>query len=629
MINAITLIVLALTSSHLFGYETPAAVREKYKLLYQTPVVNLPDGSRVFHRAKLFRRQNLYVLSLEGDPFEMAFQHGRLLKNEIAQGAMPQLAKMVENAVRNVFPNIPLVTDLIIKYLYRSDTEGIMEYGIQSQGGDREKFMLEAYGISEGSELPLDDVIHAAFGPESLQVILGKQKSSPTLFEREINGAVLRQACTDFVARGDYTESGHFIIGRNTDYPLNGYFDRFPTIIYYHPSEGNQRYMALTSAGVHNAGVVGTNESGLYLGVHTIPSLEVSEKGTPTFVLGQEVLKTARSFDEAIQIFQKHRTAAAWTYTLASTEENRVGIVELSNDRVVVTENREDLLVQTNHFVSPEMQSANLDLNATVNEDTRARQQRVREMAKERIGTLDAQEAVNILSDKWDRIHRKMSSMGNTVAVHTTLSSLVFDSKDQKIYVASGLAPVSLSTYIEVPSVKTFNPATFSSEDFRTLENSTYYTDYPQLAQAEQLYIEAKTAYDSDLKPKRALEILNEVTALVPDHPAYHFVKGIMALKSDQFDQAEKAFSQCERLHYPHYQLLGHFYLGRILAAAGEKEKALTKFNLVVEEASAEDEVPLLKATFDNIKKLNQKSKLKLNPATLAIFMPEADMLKY
>jgi hypothetical protein len=58
--------------------------RAKYAPLYSAHVRENPDGSRSFHRGTLFRRSGIYVLHLKGDRFEMAFQHGALLKEQIS-----------------------------------------------------------------------------------------------------------------------------------------------------------------------------------------------------------------------------------------------------------------------------------------------------------------------------------------------------------------------------------------------------------------------------------------------------------------------------------------------------------------------------------------------------------------
>lgn len=620
--------LLALTSS-IYAYETPQQIKERYRHMYSSNVETHPDGSQSFHQAHLFRRGGLYILSLKGDPFEMAFQHGKLLKSEISRGALPQVAKIVENSVRNAFPAIPLVTDFVISYLHKNYTDQILKNGIEQQGGNPEKTMLEAYGLAEGASVPVDMAVYGALGPESLQVILGKQLSGSLLLPKGSPTGVMLKNCTDFAIRGSYTEKGEMIIGRNTDYPLNGSFDRFPTVIYYHPTDGAQRYMAVTSAGIHSAGVIGYNESGLFLGVHTIPTLEVSEKGISIFFVGQEIMRTARNFEEAIAIFKRYKPAAGWAYTLVSVRENRMATVELTNKQMAVLESKGDLHVQTNHFSSPSMVGANLDLNNSVNEDTRARKLRVESLANKWKGQFDSFHAVKTLSDKWDPIHHKPKGLGNVVAVHTTLSSAVFDPVRGRAFVASGLAPVSLTTYIEIPLIDSFDPSHFPSEFFSTLENSNYFTDYPEIAQAEQLYIEAKTAFETELNPKKSFHILKQASALDPSNAAYSFVEGIMALKAELFNSATKAFQRCENLDSKHHRLLGQYYLGRIHADSGNRKKAIEKLEKVLMDANPIEEAPLLLATQNALTKLKKRLPVRMNTDSLSLFMPEADMVQY
>ncbi len=82
--------------------ETARLVREKYRHLYELPVVEEDGGGRSFHEGRLQRFGGLNVLLLAGDPIEMAFQHGRLLTDQIPQGAVPQSAKLVGDAIANV-----------------------------------------------------------------------------------------------------------------------------------------------------------------------------------------------------------------------------------------------------------------------------------------------------------------------------------------------------------------------------------------------------------------------------------------------------------------------------------------------------------------------------------------------
>ena len=62
---------------------------------------NTPTGSRSFHDGWLYRCHGLNVLFLRGDAIEMAFQHGRLLADQIPQGAVQGLLKLIDNVVAN------------------------------------------------------------------------------------------------------------------------------------------------------------------------------------------------------------------------------------------------------------------------------------------------------------------------------------------------------------------------------------------------------------------------------------------------------------------------------------------------------------------------------------------------
>src|SRR6476620_11609488 len=82
-------------------------LRQKYASLYQLKVQRLPDGTRKFHNGTLFFREGLRVLSLKGDRFEMAFQHGKLLQEEIPQGVIGIASEMIRNEVDNAFGDKP------------------------------------------------------------------------------------------------------------------------------------------------------------------------------------------------------------------------------------------------------------------------------------------------------------------------------------------------------------------------------------------------------------------------------------------------------------------------------------------------------------------------------------------
>src|SRR3954464_10601689 len=72
-------------------------LRRKYRALYDAPVTKLPDGSAAFHQARLYEPEGISVLSLRGDAFEMAFQHGKLLAQKVREGVLRQLSRTIPN----------------------------------------------------------------------------------------------------------------------------------------------------------------------------------------------------------------------------------------------------------------------------------------------------------------------------------------------------------------------------------------------------------------------------------------------------------------------------------------------------------------------------------------------------
>jgi hypothetical protein len=236
----------------------------------------------------------------------MAYQHGRLLRDDIRQGALPQTATIVRNSVINSFPLPPMLINPAMKVISRLYGGQMAHFAADQLQMPLDQYLADAYGMAAGAGLDVEQVLRALTGPETLQVLLGEQASGGSALPAPLSV----KSCTDFVAKSNHGQG--FIIGRNTDYPLNGTFDRFPTVVYYHPTDGDQKFMSVTSAGLHTAGVVGMNESGLYLGIHTIPTHEVSKRGFPAFSIGELVLRKAKSFDEAIKLFSTTKPAAGW-----------------------------------------------------------------------------------------------------------------------------------------------------------------------------------------------------------------------------------------------------------------------------------------------------------------------------
>ncbi len=604
----------------------PAKVRKQYAYLYSlTPKVEA-DGSVSFHRARKFERGGVNVLFLKGDRFEMAFQHGRLLKDQVVEGALPAAARLFEKTVTNGIPQMPVLSAIVINRFKRKYPDTILETMMRHPELAPDGILLEAYGLSEGAGLPVSELLNGLVGPESLQTMIGERLGKSSLL-----GAVAAPSsqCSAFAAWGDMTADGEMLIGRNTDYGLNGTFDRFPAAIYYEPTDGAQKVLAITSSGLHTAGVVGLNESGLYLGVHTIPSSNVSTSGVPAFMFAQEVLRQAKTFDEAVALFSKVKTAAGWTYLLVSTREKKVASLELSYGGMTVLPARGKYHVQTNHFRTPERSPDYLHVNVSVDDDTVGRFNRVERMLRDSAGTLTDREAMAILADKFDPIYGKVRGVGNTVANHTTMTSVVVKPDSGSILVGSGRAPVSISNFVELPLIERADPAVFGVFPTVSYSNVNYGALFPKEMQAEQHFIRAKVAFESESDAGKALGFIQNAIASDPVNPLYRFMGGMLALKAKANGTAAQLLKGLLNSADDHYRRLAHYYLGRIDADAGLPGSALNHFRDCLDRIDSQREKKLAGAAREAIQRLGRIRRYRLHTAGLVLLMQQGDMVEY
>jgi hypothetical protein len=467
---------------------TPAHLRSRYRHLERETVVERADGARRFHRGWHLRREGIHLLVLRGDRYEMAYQHGRLLRELIVHGTLDQAQRACRNSVRSALGD-GLLARAVSFYAERILTGVILHGGLARSGTDDREPLLDGYGLSDGAGVPLRTLTGAALAAEVAQVLLGQTDREP-----RPPFAAPAACCTSFAAWGSRTPEGELVLGRNTDYPLTGFYDLHPTVTYCEPDQG-QRYMAVTSAGLHNAGVCGMNESGIYLAIHTVPTRHVSITGLPIFMVGQELLREARSFDEVLVALGEQRPAAGWSYHLVSARERRAATVEMAADAVRVRHATGDHQITTNHWLAPEMEPRYLTISATFAEDTRARFRRVEELILAAGGAFDEHRAIAALGDKHDPIADRIRSMPNTVASPTTVSSSVWQPDRGRLFVAAGTAPSCHGRFVELPTIDRLphgeDPPTWADAPHEVIANDRHRREHPAIAEAEQLVIRA------------------------------------------------------------------------------------------------------------------------------------------
>lgn len=600
----------AFSPSHLQG------LRRKYDHLYDQHIRKNPDGSFSFDKATLLQREDLNVLHLKGDHFEMAFQHGRLLEQEVRSGVISLTSKKLPKIFKKLLgPNSRFYGStswLLNQFIHKKLLKNIPR-----------EYLEELFAMSEATLLPLYQVLSAATFQDCLHIL-----AKYAIKDAKVECSSQANSCTSFSVWGDLTKDNEMIVGRNLDVPLNGYWDEHPTVIYFEPTTGEQKYVSFTSAGVHTAGITAYNESGIFLALHTIPSRDTSASGQSYLSIFTEVIRKARSFDEAIALLKKSKSSIAWAVHLVSTKEKRAATIEVTSKKVTVRES-DRIHVQSNHFFMDEMKNRMMFINKSVDEDTLARYLRVSELLQQHSSQIDHKLAAKILSDQYDPLNQRERALENTVGVHTTIGSVILVPDQGKMYVANGTAPVSHNQYVELPAIENFDPKTFSSENYEVIDNSDWKKTHPEAFAALQDFIAAKKAYEFEKDDEKAFDLLKKVTQKDPDNSSYFFNLAILALKNDDEETAVTALSKILELGHTEQNInLANYYLGRIFA---QKPETIAKAH------SHLDQVLENKTSCTKLKRAAQKCKAKilkgktipLDGKKIGLMMQQSDVENY
>jgi len=603
--------------------------RSAYAALYTQHVYERDDGTRFFDKGVVYQRHGLNVMFLKGDRFEMAFQHGRLLKDQILCGASVQAQRMIENNVANNLPpalaRLPYITELASGVLHRCITDSILKTSFKKMAQSLEGNAIhDAIAIADATGFPIRQAIRSVFNPE---VLLYLATVGNTTRSHNFNLLVPVSCCSSFAAWGKSTANGEMLVGRNMDFPLNGFYDKFPTVIYFEPTDGAQRYMTFVSAGLHSAGLNAVNESGIFLSCHTIPTKDVSVNGVPVFVLATEAIRHAKTLDEAKEVFKKHMPPTGWGYLLASLSEGKAVGVEVCNSQIAFRETSHDYLVQTNHFLTPEMRPKNMFINRSVVEDNDGRYIRIEQCLNETQGSLDVRGAMKILADGVDPLVGKVRGLGATVGMHTNMTSVVLDPSRAAVYVASGEAPSSRSDFVRLPLVGTFDPDDFPSLPLEFIPNTDFQSAHPEKHAAQQEFIKAKTAYEFQNDLVRGKAHLEKAVELDPGNPEYWYQLGIFAINNKDFARAREAFDSVFSCEYLPIQkrLLTHYWRGRLHAYHREYYEASVQFRKVITEPSID-----IKLDAAARRALNRVvSRRRIGLGNIPLMMQQGDHLRY
>ncbi len=250
--------------------------------------------------------------------------------------------------------------------------------------------------------------------------------------------------CSSFLAKGN-----QFLQGRNLDFPGVAYWDRYPVIQMIEPPDG-MKYIGFTTAGAPIGGITGINEAQISVALHQHYALETNLRGGLPFICGEEILKKAKTLEDAVKILQSYRFANSWAFVIADGK-TQDGFLFESNPKKnkILWLSERNPIAHSNHFQLLSDTTQEYAMTTRMNWDNYCRKTRLENLTREKGNALDFKSAVTIISDHYDLYWGEEKIINRTVSQVYNIQSLVWDLGNMKVFFAEGDAPVHLRKYVE------------------------------------------------------------------------------------------------------------------------------------------------------------------------------------
>ena len=485
--------------------------------------------------ASLERVANLNVLRVSGGDYEMAFQHGRLLADEVRRGPLPYYRSYMDRTLADsgLGPLRPLVWPLLRQLLGRR---------VAAAMPDATREML--HGLADGAGLSFQEVLDGATMPDAFLWIVAHWARLRRVPPAVIHRLALGLGCTSAIAWDGATEDGRLLHARNMDYHGVACWPQTALVTFHQPRDG-QRYVSVGAAGIVLGGFTAMNEAGLTLAVHQHMFTDrTAFGGTPIGPTGDRLMRRAESLEDARKILAEQRPIGCWTYLVCCGRSRRVLCWEEDPRRQAGREiaRARQATAYSNIYLDRQLGETEVDLYPSYWRANLGRFRRANQLLEERPAPLDATAMAAILGDTGSDPRCRLR---DAIGMLMTVSSVVFRPEDGVFWVATGEAPVSRNRFLPF-SLAAQGPA----REEAPLDPAGDAADAPAsraFAAYRGAYVAAIDRGDLD----GALRGMRRARELEPRQPLYHLLEGLVALKVGLAEEAYRAFDRAVDLRHP------------------------------------------------------------------------------
>jgi len=541
--------------------------------------VRIEGGKRYYKDAWMEKRDGLYILHLKGTPYEVGYQHGILMSEEIKDGAVKLYADPIFRGKKSYSPLSFFIKAFLKLKIYKPIEK--------AQPRD---VIDQLKGIADGSGVPYKTIFRGNHHTAVYMVM------TPTLVKKNLKVfnklGIQIGACSTFVTAKDATLNGKTIVGRNTDYSEIEKWPKYQTIMFVEPGNGF-KYVQIGTAGVI-LWAPGMNEKGIVVCGHYMIYDDIAPNGWSIAAFTDAFLKSAETLEDAIEILNSNPRGISGGFVITDGKTKDAFAAEVSTGKATIRRMENNRLVMTNMAITEEKRAIDFVVRYNVNEGCPGRYRRLLQLIDQNYGKIDPNLAAEFMGDHIRFSTNAERNAYGIIAVDDNVNSMVFSPEDLKLWVASGLAPVCNNKYLGMDFEKEMNGKQYEME-LKFLEGYKFLNSNKRLA--SQIFNKAYILHEEDpTLIQDMLKYIQEAIDLDPEEIIFYQMSAKLLLHQGQYDRGiailSQAFNYKQSLNEKaHSNLL----MGILNDLKGERKNAISYYQKIEDLTKIEPEDPWFK----------------------------------
>jgi isopenicillin-N N-acyltransferase-like protein len=366
------------------------------------------------------------IVWLKGSSYEMGYQHGQLLRQELAEGA-----KEIEK-------------NLLLKGMFAlAKDKGYVELARQNSYPwilEECRGMVAAVGDVGWTE---DHCLVLNFGDVIAEFVRHGEPKAKDLVP----------GCSQFVATGEATADGRLYHGRVLDWANIDFIVKYPVIFVRQPTGGVAH--AVIGFPGNLSPYQGINAEGIAVASNEITPKDntVNDRtGRSHVQLVGELLTKARSLGDARSIVSKTNHMSLELLVVSDGTAGEAEVLEMAPQHVGTLKMKDGVVYATNHFRDPKTSLLDNPSDSSTVRLNRLSQLLPKGASASVHGTLSPKAVVSVLRDRINATTGAQSAKtviddNKTIATNGALYEVLFDPAARTFWVAAGALPVPVQPF--------------------------------------------------------------------------------------------------------------------------------------------------------------------------------------